>query len=102
MSSTVPIVHCGVETLSFAQLDNLNGFDKGMTFRLFKAARQSLVEGRDYFHLPYADHAQRIETLKASGQIYASTVNLVLLSRAGYARLRSRHRELDQAPDPLR
>ena len=88
MSRTDPIIHCGIQTLSFAQLDHLNGFTKGTTFRLFKAAREQLVEDRDYFHLPYPSNGPFIEALKASGQVYASTVNLVLLSRDGYTRLR--------------
>lgn len=100
MSRTDPIIHCGIQTLSFAQLDHLNGFTKGTTFRLFKAGRAQLVEDRDYFHLPYSTHAPLIEALKVSGQIYASTVNLVLLSRDGYTRLRQISQEV--APDPGR
>lgn len=102
MSSTEPIVYSGVQTLSFSQLDSLNGFGKGTSFRLFKAGRHALVEGSDYFHLPYSTHSQLIESLKARGQIYSSTVNLVLLSRAGYARLRQVQQDRDQDTDRLR
>jgi len=98
MSSIEPIPYQGVETLSFRQLDQLNEFPKGTAFRLFKAGRQALIEGQDYFHLPEAAHADLIETLRARGQIYASTVNLVLLTQAGYSRLRRLQQGIDQAP----
>ena len=34
-----PIDFDGVETLSFRQIDAMNGFNKGTTFRLFKRLR---------------------------------------------------------------
>lgn len=83
-----PIPHAGCETLSFFQIDSLNGFTKGTAFKLFKAGRQHLLEGRDYFYLPAAQHADKIQLLKTTGQIYATTVNLVLVTRPGYDKLR--------------
>lgn len=95
MSANDPILHCGTETLSFCQIDNLNQFAKGTAFRLFKAGRHALEEGQDFFYLPAEQHAPLIDALKASGQIYATTVNLVLLTRTGYGKLRERGRSTD-------
>jgi hypothetical protein len=95
MSSTDPIVHNGIETLSFRQSDQLNQQAKGTTFKLFKAARQELVEEYDYFYLSATSYSKRIETLKSTGQIYGATVNLVLLTRAGYDKLRQRAPKMD-------
>lgn len=88
MSRDEPILHAATETLSFCQIDYLNGFTKGTAFRLFKAGRQHLVEGQDYFYLPAVQHADKIHLLKATGQIYPTTVNLVLITRPGYGKLR--------------
>jgi hypothetical protein len=90
MSRNDPIVHAGIETLSFCQIDNLNQFPKGTAFRLFKAGRHELEEGLDYVYLPAAEYPRLIESLKASGQIYSTTVNLVLITRPGYDKLQRR------------
>lgn len=82
-----PIVHANTETLSLRQLDELNALPKGTSFRLFRRCEQQLEEGRDFFYLPADEHKALINDLKASGQIYATTVNLVLLTRTGYARM---------------
>ena len=87
--SIQPIRHADLDTLSFRQLDSLNGLAKGSVFKLFKARQARLQEGLDYFYLPAVEHAELIAELKSSGQIYATTVNLVLLTRSGYARLKS-------------
>ncbi len=92
MSCNDPILHADTETLSFCQIDRLNRLPKGTAFRLFKAGRQQLIEDQDYFYLPAATHSQLRESLKASGQVYSTTINLVLLTRAGYARLRERQK----------
>tara|TARA_R110000782_G_scaffold85080_1_gene165559 strand:+ start:484 stop:882 length:399 start_codon:yes stop_codon:yes gene_type:complete len=97
MPSTDPIVHNGIETLSFRQIDQLNQLAKGTTFKLFKADRQELVEECDYFYLPASSYSKQIEALKSTGQIYVTTVNLVLLTRAGYDKLRQRAPKMDSA-----
>ena len=77
----------GRDTLSLRQIDELNGVPKGTAFRHFKARRAWLAEGSDFFRLDAAAHAERIAELRAGGQIYASTVHLVLLTEPGYRRL---------------
>ncbi|QIB51746.1 ORF6N domain-containing protein [Pseudomonas sp. OIL-1] len=87
MARINPIEYAGQATLSFKQLDELNGVEKGTAFRAFKRRREQLVEQIDFFYLNAAEHAAFIESLKASGQIYRSTNHLVLFSRNGYQRL---------------
>lgn len=78
-----------VATLSFRQLDELNGLDKGSSFKVFKAYQAQLQEGTDYFYLSAFSHGDWIETLKAAGLIYASSVHLVLVTQRGYTRLQA-------------
>lgn len=95
MLNNEPIHHAGIETLSFRQIDQLNRMPKGTAFRLFKVLRQELVEGGDYYYLPALTHAELIHALKVTEQVYATTVNLVLFSRAGYGKLRQRSLKSD-------
>lgn len=83
-----PIIYQGVATLSFLQLDRLNGLPKGSAFRAFKAVRTELCEGRDYFYLDGGEHGAWIEQLREQGCVYAGSPNLVLITREGYARMR--------------
>lgn len=87
MLTTQPIVFAECETLSFRQIDQLNGLSKGATFRIFKRYRQELLEDHDYFYLPATSHEALIQSLKASEQVYRSTNNLVLFTRSGYSKL---------------
>jgi hypothetical protein len=80
---------CGLDTLSLRQLDELNQVAKGTTFRLFKALRGSLTEGRDFFRLDAAEHAELLQRLRAEGRIYPTSVHVVLLTESGYRRLRA-------------
>lgn len=89
MAGIDAIRYAGHETLSFKQLDELNGVQKGTAFRAFKRRREQLVEQTDYFYLSGTEHEAFIEALKTAGQIYRSTTNLVLLTRNGYQRLLS-------------
>jgi len=73
--------------LTFREIDNLHGVAKGTAFRAFKRLGAQLVEGRDYQYWHAATHGADIEALRRTGRIYASTVNAVLLTPAGYARL---------------
>ena len=82
-----PIDYNGTPTLSFRQVDVMNGFSKGTTFRLFKRAGDALQQGRDFFYLPATDYGEWIEALRAAGRIYPSSRHLVLLTREGYERL---------------
>ncbi|XOZ34516.1 hypothetical protein ACMDCT_04605 [Halomonadaceae bacterium KBTZ08] len=84
-----PIDYNGTPTLSFRQIDELNGFTKGTTFRLFKRAGDALQQDRDFFYLPASTHGGWIETLRAEGRIYPSSWHLVLVTREGYERLQN-------------
>lgn len=82
-----PILHSNTETLSLRQLDELNNVPKGTSFRVFRRCEAQLEEGRDFFYLAADEHKALIDALKVSGQVYATTVNLVLLTRSGYERM---------------
>lgn len=84
----IPILYANVETLSLRQLDELNGVPKGTSFRAFKACRATLVEGTDFFHLDAETHGQFIDSLREDERIYAGSRHLLLITRAGYERLR--------------
>ncbi len=72
--------------LSFKEIDTLHQLPKGSAFRAFKG--QSLVEGEHYYYWPATTHAAEIESLRRARRIYGSTVNVVLLTEAGYVLLR--------------
>ena len=91
-----PIRFADTDTLSLRQLDELNHAPKGTAFRVFRRCEAQLEEGQDFFYLAADQHKALIEALKASGQIYATTVNLVLLSQSGYQRMTELNRA-DQA-----
>ncbi|MDN3516133.1 ORF6N domain-containing protein [Aquisalimonas lutea] len=80
------IEYQGHNTLSFRQLDELNGLAKGTTFRLFKRC-VDLEEGVDFFYLPAEEHADAIAAWREQGLIYPASVNVVLVTEAGYRKL---------------
>ena len=82
-----PIDFDGVETLSFRQIDSMNGVRKGTAFRFFKRLRGELREGRDYYYLPQHSQGAFIQSLRETEQVYHSTTHLVLITRFGYQRL---------------
>lgn len=79
----------GEATLSFRQIDELNGLRKGTGFRVFKHAGHNLEEGVDYYYLPQSHHRHYIDQLSRAGHIYASTAHLVLITRSGYEKLKT-------------
>jgi len=95
-----PIHYADTDTLSLRQLDELNHAPKGTAFRVFRRCEAQLEEGKDFFYLAADVHKALIDSLKVSGQIYATTVNLVLLTQSGYQRLTelSRAGQASQSP----
>ncbi len=87
MNRVRPIAFAGVQTLSFRQLDELNGLGKGSSFKLFKTHLAALKEDSDYFYVSGDAHPQLLAELKKSDQVYVGSVHLVLLSREGYEKL---------------
>lgn len=73
---------------SFKDIDALLQRPKGAAFKAFKRLGGSLREGEHYYYLDAAVHGPTIEALRRAGRIYASTVHAVLLTEAGYHRLR--------------
>lgn len=60
---------------------------KGSAFRAFKKLRAQWQEGVDYCALDHQQHRAQIETLKNTGQSYASSINVVVVSAALGARI---------------
>lgn len=83
-----PIIYAGYATLSLRQVDEWNGVPKGMAFRLFKARKDQLREGVDFFYIPEGSDPELTETLRMDRRIYPSTIHLVLLTANAYAHLR--------------
>lgn len=73
------------KTWSFKEIDQERNNTKGTAFRAFKQLEDSFDEGRDFYYLNASEDTAEIEDLRAAGRIYATTVNAVLLSEAGYA-----------------
>lgn len=69
---------------SLKEIDAAREQPKGTAFLAFKQLKDSFDEGRDFFYLSAQHDSREIETLRASGRIYATTVNAVLLSESGY------------------
>lgn len=86
------ITHQGLNTLSLRQLDELNGVPKGTTFRLFKRC-DALQEGEDFLYLAAEDAPKQIAEWREAGLIYPATVNVVLLTEAGYRKLQAMARD---------
>ena len=73
---------------SFKEIDELHQRPKGTAFRAFKRLGGRLREGEHYYYLDTQTYSSEIEALHQAGRIYAATVNVVLLTEAGYQRVR--------------
>ena len=69
---------------TFKELDGLHQRPKGTAFRAFKRLEGCLREGEHYHYLDARSHGAEIAQLRQTGRIYAASVNVVLLTEAGY------------------
>ncbi|MCP1728446.1 hypothetical protein J2T60_002446 [Natronospira proteinivora] len=76
------------QMVTFRELDEAAHCPKGTTFRAFKALSDQLREGVDYVLLRADSDGARIESLRAQGRIYNSSVNVVLLQHQAADRVR--------------
>lgn len=74
---------------TFKEIDVRHGRVKGSAFRAFKRVRERLREGVDFQHLDARAERERIDALRRAGRIYASSVNVVILSESGYRQVRA-------------
>lgn len=70
---------------SFRELDEACGQPKGSAFRSFKQIESQLQESHDYLLLNANQQREIIEKLRLQQRIYASSVNVVLLSPSAEA-----------------
>ncbi|SHH07360.1 hypothetical protein SAMN04488068_2423 [Hydrocarboniphaga daqingensis] len=66
--------------LTLRELDQAECCAKGSAFRAFKRIETQWTQGRDYQVLHHDDDRAAIARWREAGRIYASTVNLLLLS----------------------
>ena len=83
------IVFPRMQGYTFKEIDTRHGRVKGTAFRAFKRVRSALHEGADFQVLDAASDSERIEALRREGRIYATSVNVVILSEAGYRQVRA-------------
>lgn len=83
-----PIIHARRPTLSLRQIDEWNGVPKGTAFRMFKAQKEHLVEGEDFFYIPEGADPGLTESLRDAARIYPSTLHVLLITASAYARMR--------------
>ena len=79
----------GTEGCTFREIDERLGLRKGSAFRAFKRRRHSLREGIDFTVLHPRTAKAEIERLRAQGRIYRSSINVVILARSGFERVRA-------------
>lgn len=65
---------------SLRELDQAAGTAKGQAFRAFKRTEPTLQEGRDFHVLNAETHRADIDTLRAQGRIYTTSIHLVMVS----------------------
>lgn len=75
------------KTWSLKEIDRSLEVQKGTTFRAFKQLQDGFAEGQDFYYLSGSEDADEIDELRASGRVYASTINAVLFTQAGYEAL---------------
>ena len=77
------------EGYTLREVDLRLGRPKGSAFRAFKRQRTMLRENIDFIVLSArADNAE-IERLRTEGRIYRSSVNVIVLARTGFERVRA-------------
>lgn len=75
--------------VTFKELDQACGRDKGSAFRAFKRLSTGWQEERDFRVLRAGEDQEQILGLKSAGRLYAGTVNAVLLSPAAAREIRA-------------
>lgn len=71
------------QTWTLKEIDQSRDEPKGTAFRAFKELKEGMDEGSDFFYLSATEDAAEIETLRAAGRIYQTTINALLFTEAG-------------------
>jgi len=71
------------------EIDQELNAPKGTTFRAFKQLQDGFDEGHDFYYLDGRNEqdAAEIEDLRQAERVYASTINALLFTQAGYEAL---------------
>ncbi|MQM39008.1 hypothetical protein KBTX_03029 [wastewater metagenome] len=88
----VSVTVAGTAMYTLRQIDEWLGRPKGTAFRAFKALRREggLLEGRDFLRLDADGHGGWIEQRRAQGQVYRSTIHVVVFTAEAVERLHGR------------
>ena len=77
------------EGYTLREIDVRLGRPKGSAFRAFKRQRKALRETIDFTLLPAHTAKVEIERLRATGRIYRSSINVIVLTESGFDRVRA-------------
>ncbi len=77
------------DQVTLQEIDRTAGLAKGSAFRGFKRLVANLAEGIDYQVLDHQQARETIAGLRSQGRIYASSVNVIMLSKPAAARVQS-------------
>ena len=77
------------DAYTLREIDTRLGRPKGSAFRAFKRQREALRENVDFTVLPAHRAKAEIERLRATGRIYRSSINVIILSESGFAQVRA-------------
>jgi hypothetical protein len=77
------------DQVTLQEIDRTAGLAKGSAFRAFKRLVADLAEGIDYQVLDHQQARETIAELRLQGRIYASSVNVIVLSKPAAARIQS-------------
>ncbi|HVT36960.1 MAG TPA: hypothetical protein VHE37_15325 [Nevskiaceae bacterium] len=73
--------------ITLREIDARLGQSKGTAFRRFKQLEPALREGADFVVLDAQRDRAQIDALRAQQRIYASSINVILLSPSSAQRL---------------
>ena len=77
------------EGYTLREIDALLGRPRGSAFRAFKRQHDILLENVDFTVLTPHTAKTEIERLRAEGRIYRASINVIVLARSGFERVRA-------------
>jgi hypothetical protein len=84
--------------LTLRELDETEGRPKGSAFRAFKRVARDWREDEDFCVLHHGHDRETVDRLRSEARIYASTVNLLLLSPSLAIAVRDQMRRMTTDP----
>lgn len=101
-SAQIPALVRDPRLLTLREVDQRLGRPKGSAFRAFRRLGASLEEGRHFHYVSREQGGAWIDALRREGRVYPATVHLVLITPAGYQRIRNAPPASRAPPTPRR